>query len=53
MSNKAEDAFFIRRARQGFSDEDCEIDDDAQVIGVRDGAWVQAWVFVRQEEDAS
>ncbi len=58
MIDTTEDAFFIRRARQGFSEENCEIDDDAQVIGVRDGAWVQAWVFVphvgaRPEEDAS
>lgn len=53
MSDKAEDALFIRRARLDYSDENCEIDDDAQVIGVRDGAWVQAWVFVPHEEDAA
>lgn len=38
-------------ARQYHGDDDCEIDQDAEVLFTDGGAWVQAWVWVPQEVD--
>lgn len=44
---------FIEAARREYQTDDCEIDDNAQLSEVNDGtpgAWVQAWVWVSDEE---
>lgn len=39
----------IEAARNAYSDDDLEIDDDAAVSRADDGVWVSAWVFVPNE----
>lgn len=39
------------RAQLLFEGDDCEIDQDADVLFTYEGAWVQAWVWVPQEVD--
>lgn len=44
---------FIEAARSEYQNDDIEIDDNAQLSEVNDGAagaWVQAWVWVSDEE---
>lgn len=36
----------LEEARDVYQDDDCEIDDDAQLSQSDCGWWVQAWVFV-------
>lgn len=38
-------------ARQHHGSDDCEIDQDAEVLFTDEGAWVQAWVWVPEEND--
>lgn len=38
-------------ARQYHGDDDCGVDQDADVLFTDEGAWVQAWVWVPQEVD--
>ena len=40
-----------RRQYAEGSDDNIEIDDDAKFSRGDDGCWVQAWVWVRDEED--
>lgn len=47
-------AEMICAARQEYaqgSDNDIEVDDDAQLSQADDGTWVQAWVWIRTAED--
>jgi hypothetical protein len=48
------DQEIIASAREQYGSDDCEIDDNAVVSRGDDGAFVQAWVWVRypDEEDA-
>jgi hypothetical protein len=41
---------WIDRARNQFACDDIEIDNDAKVSKSSDGAWVQAWVWLDNEE---
>lgn len=40
-----------QRAREAYASDDLNIDDDAKVLPVDGGCWVQAWVFVHDGED--
>tara|TARA_R110000824_G_scaffold217366_1_gene403875 strand:- start:797 stop:973 length:177 start_codon:yes stop_codon:yes gene_type:complete len=40
----------IDRARNQFACDDIEIDNDAKVSESSDGVWVQAWVWLDNEE---
>lgn len=42
---------YRNRARQEFAGDDLQIDFDAQVRLSDNGAWVQAWVYVYNEEE--
>ena len=39
------------QAREQHGSDDCEIDQDAEVLFTDEGAWVQAWVWVPEEND--
>lgn len=48
------DATQIQRARDEYavgSDDDVEIDDPAVISEADEGVWVQAWVYLRNEEN--
>lgn len=52
LSEREGDPALIEQARELYadgSDNDIEIDSDAVISRGDDGAWVQAWVFVRDE----
>lgn len=40
----------ISAAREAYGDDECEIDDDAQVSEGEGGTWVAAWVWVEDED---
>ena len=40
----------IDEARDIYSCDDIQVDDDAQVIATAEGHWVQAWVFIATDE---
>ncbi|MCH9735572.1 MAG: hypothetical protein K0U78_13635 [Actinomycetia bacterium] len=39
------------KAQLLFEADDCSIDQDAEVLFTDEGAWVQAWVWVPEEND--
>ena len=41
----------IQRARDEYQTDDINIDDDANVSPTESGVWVQAWVWLHNEED--
>ena len=43
---------YIARARDEYADSDLAIDDDAKVSESDEGVWVQAWVWLRNSEEA-
>lgn len=43
----------IERASKLYGDDDCVIDDDATISEVDEGVWVQAWVWLPNEEGDS
>lgn len=44
------DEQFIVKAREIYTNDDIEIDDEPSLSHTDNGAWVQAWVFVNNEE---
>jgi hypothetical protein len=42
----ADDALYREAAKECWTDDDLEIDEDAKVSAGEGGAWVQAWVWV-------
>ena len=49
-SEEIDDEHWINQARDSYECDDVQIDDNAKVSHGTDGAWVQAWVFVRTVE---
>lgn len=49
----ADRAYLLAEAKRLYADhtDDVEIDDDAQLSRGENGTWVQAWVWVYQEEN--
>lgn len=41
----------IEAARDGYQDDDLEIDDDALVSHADEGYWVSAWVWIAHDDD--
>jgi hypothetical protein len=41
---------YITAARDLYQNDDIEVDDDAKLSENEHGAWVQAWVYVNEEE---
>lgn len=41
----------VAQAREMYADDDVMIDDDAQVSEAENGVWVQAWVWVGEDDD--
>lgn len=53
MTKEATRRAYIDAARATYQNDDIEIDDNAKLSEVSDdpvGAWVQAWVWVNEEE---
>ena len=46
MKDAAADETDIERAREGYGNDECEIDDDAVCSPSDEGTWVQAWVWL-------
>jgi hypothetical protein len=44
------DAHFRKTAIECWTDDDLEIDEEATVSSSEDGAWVQAWVWVSNDD---
>jgi len=45
-TDAANDALYRKTAKECWTDDDLEIDENATVSAGDDGAWVQAWVWV-------